>query len=35
VALLALGPSLNGLLTHAMEFFEDELFGLVGFKGIA
>jgi hypothetical protein len=33
--LLALGPGLNSLLTHAAEFFEDELFGFIGFEGIA
>jgi hypothetical protein len=32
--LLALGPRLNGLLPHAAEFFEDELFGFIGFEGI-
>jgi len=32
--LLALGPSLNSLLAHAAEFFEDELFGFIGFEGI-
>jgi hypothetical protein len=33
--LLALGPRLNGLLAHAAEFVEDELFGFIGFEGVA
>jgi hypothetical protein len=32
--LLALGPGLNGLLAHAAEFLEDELFGFIGFEGV-
>ena len=33
--LLAHGPGLNGLLAHKAEFFEDALFGFIGFGGIA
>jgi hypothetical protein len=33
--MLAFSPGLNGLLAHAAEFFEDELFGFIGFEGIA
>lgn len=33
--MLALGPRLNGLLAHATEFLEDELFGFISFEGIA
>jgi len=32
--LLARGPSLNGLLAHEAEFFEDALFDFIGFAGI-